>query len=401
MSKGVHRQIYPPNSIIFSEDEPGECAYFITKGRVEIAEHKDGERKVLAVLQDGELFGEMALLDSLPRVASATAIDETELVLIDRELVKGKMSHADPLIGLFVRVILHRYRTLEKSPKQVDVEHSVEALLPSYEQGKREILDQLKVKGDLRTAIENGEFRLFYQPIIDLQNREIKGFEALIRWFHPQRGLVPPDEFISIAEDTGLIVPLGLWILQQACLDLTVFMAQQQTQGAAPLFMSVNLSARQISDPSLLNEFAKVLENIALNPQQIKLEITESLLMENPTLAAQALTQLKGLGVSIAIDDFGTGFSSLSYLHRFPIDAIKIDRSFTQSIGDNQRSLTIVRAISSLARSLDMQVIVEGIETEDALETVKQFGCEFGQGYLISKPVPIESARGLIQTAVH
>ncbi len=245
-------------------------------------------------------------------------------------------------------------------------------------------VSRLQLESDLRQAIEKNEFCVYYQPIVSLQTGRLHGFEALVRWNHPRRGLVSPVDFVPVAEETGLIVPIGQWVLNEACAHVRQW--QIDSPGHRSLSLSVNLSARQVAQPDLLERIKEALETSKLNPHCLKLEITESVVMENAEAAALMFKQLRLLGVQLSIDDFGTGYSSLSYLHRFPLNYLKIDRSFVMRLTtDNDNA--IVRTISTLARNLGMEVIAEGIETDEQYQQLKMLGCEYGQGYLFSRPV--------------
>lgn len=250
-------------------------------------------------------------------------------------------------------------------------------------------LARFQMEKDLRLALAHQEFELYYQPIVSLDTDKITGFEALLRWHHPQRGMVSPTEFISVAEETGLIVPLGVSVLREACRQLHVW--QEQFPCNPPLTMSVNLSSLQLSDPDLVTQVEEILLETEVAPGSLRLEITESALMENQITAVDTLNQLKNLGIKLYIDDFGTGFSSLSRLHELPVDIIKIDRSFVR-----QKKWNIIWAIMILAYSLGLEVIAEGVETTEELTHIKQLGCQQAQGYFYSRPVNNESAVALI-----
>jgi EAL domain-containing protein (putative c-di-GMP-specific phosphodiesterase class I) len=254
-------------------------------------------------------------------------------------------------------------------------------------------VSRLQLESDLRQAVEQEEFCVYYQPIMALETGRLAGFEALVRWNHPRRGVVSPADFIPVAEETGLIVPIGQWVLEEACRKV------REWQIASPshrsLSLSVNLSARQVAQPDLLDRIKGALEQNKLSAHYLKLEITESVVMENAEAAAQMFKQLRSLGVQLSIDDFGTGYSSLSYLHRFPLNYLKIDRSFVMRMTtDNDNA--IVKTISTLAHNLGMEVIAEGIETEDQYQQLKELGCEYGQGYLFSRPVDAEAVLNLL-----
>jgi len=247
----------------------------------------------------------------------------------------------------------------------------------------------LQMENDLRRALDREELRVYYQPIVSLDNGQLAGFEALIRWQHPERGFINPSDFIPLAEDTGLIVPLGLWILKKACQQLSRW--QWQSPANRSLFMSVNLSGKQVSQPGLVNEIQDILEETHVEARHLKLEITESAVMDNAETAVQLLTRLKALGVQLSIDDFGTGYSSLGYLHRFPVNTLKIDRSFVGRIGEAAENIEIVRTIVSLADNMGMEVVAEGVETLSQLMQLRKLNCQYGQGYLFSRPVDADS----------
>ena len=257
----------------------------------------------------------------------------------------------------------------------------------------------LQMENDLRRAIDREELRVHYQPIVSLDSGQLAGFEALVRWQHPERGFINPSDFIPLAEDTGLIVPLGLWVLRRACEQLS----QWQWQSAAnrSLFMSVNLSGKQVARPKLVSEIRQVLEETRIDPKYLKLEITESAVMENAETAVQLLRRLKALGVQLSIDDFGTGYSSLGYLHRFPVNTLKIDRSFVGRIGEAAENIEIVRTIISLAENMGMEVVAEGVETLSQLAQLRKLNCQYGQGYLFSRPVDAESVSTWISRTPH
>ena len=247
-------------------------------------------------------------------------------------------------------------------------------------------LRALKLEGDLRRAIEHGEIRVHYQPILSLTTREVIGFEALARWFHPEHGTIPPDKFIPLAEETGLIIPLGGLVLRTACRQLKQWNDRYGNVDKS-WTISVNMSGRQFSQPGLVQQIEQVLRDTRLAPGCLRLELTESVVMENANTAADMLHQLKELGVQLSLDDFGTGYSSLSYLHCFPFDILKVDQSFIAKVTSDREIAGIVETIMVLAGKLSKQIVAEGIETEEQLEQLRALNCEYGQGYLFSKPV--------------
>ena len=252
----------------------------------------------------------------------------------------------------------------------------------------------LQIETDLRYAIERNELLAFYQPIINLETMRLGGFETLIRWNHPQRGLVSPGDFIPVSEETGLIVPITLWILRESCRQMVAW--QNLDPANKPLILSVNLSGKHFAQGNVVEEVRKIIDETGIEPSCLKLEITESAVMENAEMVIAMLKQLKELGLQLSIDDFGTGYSSLSYLHRFPIDTLKVDRSFVCTMEDGTENGEIVRTIIALAKALEMDVVAEGIETIHQLHQLRILGCEYGQGYLFSRPVPHEEAEKIV-----
>jgi diguanylate cyclase (GGDEF)-like protein len=251
---------------------------------------------------------------------------------------------------------------------------------------------RLAMETALRRAVERQEFRLQYQPIVSLKTGVVSGFEALIRWHHPERGLVHPADFIPVAEETGIILPIGSWVLREACRQMQTWKAANSPEAA--LTISVNLSGRQFVQSDLIVQIEEILATTGLAASRLKIEITESMIIADLDAAVRILQRLKSLGVRIAIDDFGTGYSSLSYLDRFPIDSLKIDRSFVQSMRIDRSE--IVRAIIALAHSLRLDVIAEGVDAEDQVGQLKSFGCDYAQGYLYSRPLDALAAEAVI-----
>jgi diguanylate cyclase (GGDEF)-like protein/PAS domain S-box-containing protein len=253
---------------------------------------------------------------------------------------------------------------------------------------------RLQLRQDLQLALEHEEFALVYQPLVDLETNEITGVEALLRWQHPRRGLVGPTEFVPIAEETGLIVPIGRWVLERACLQAREWRA---ARGGRGLDLSVNLSGRQIEDPELVDDVRRALEKADLEPRRLTLELTESILMHDAERTIETLGRLRGLGVRLAIDDFGTGYSSLSYLRQLPVDALKIDRSFVAVVDSGPDEAALVRSIVSLAQSLRLETIAEGIEQPGQLAELRSIGTRLGQGYLFARPLESSEITELVE----
>jgi len=255
------------------------------------------------------------------------------------------------------------------------------------------VMARLELETDLRRALDRGEFCNYYQPIVSLSSGELTGFESLLRWQHPTRGLLGPKEFISVAEDTGLIRELGWWSLREACCRIAEW---RKMDPGRDLIVSVNLSIKQFVQPNLVENIGNLLNELALAPDALKLEITESTVMDDPATAVEMLRQMKALGIRLAIDDFGTGYSSLSYLHRFPLDTLKIDRSFISGANGGINGMEIAKTIMPLAKNLSLDVVAEGVETAEQAQELKRLDCKYAQGYFFSKPLSREDAEALL-----
>lgn len=341
------------------------------------------------------------LLDRLDSARNATEVAER----IQSELLKpfslnGHEVYATASIG--IRLSVDAWEDAETMLRDADT-----AMYRAKDNGKacHEVFHSamhtravalLKLETDLRRAIEREEFYVHYQPIISLATEVLVGFEALARWNHPERGMVPPDEFIPVAEDTGFIGEIGAIVLKQACAQMKQW---HKLTGQESLTISVNLSGKQLTQTDLIRDIQKTLDQTELNPTCLRLEITESVVMENAEIATNTLQQLRQLGVQLSIDDFGTGYSSLSYLHRFPVNNLKIDRSFIGRMAKGDENSEIVKTICTLANNLGMDVVAEGLETREQLELLRSLKCEYGQGYLFSRPVGAEDATAMVSNS--
>jgi len=374
--------------------------------------HSTGDRLILHVAKRlKNLMGESDLVARFSGDEFAiilTNIQTTEEAVNFAGLIKHKLAAPFNLSGrqVFTSVSIgiamssERYEEAEDILRDADI-----AMYYDKERGKSyDIFDPtmhtravnlMQIETDLRHAVERQEFCAFYQPIISLDTMKLSGFEVLIRWNHPTRGLIPPIEFISISEENGIIVPITLWILRESCRQMVSWHSIEPSNKM--LTISVNLSGKHFAHNNLVEEVRKIIVETRIPPQCLKLEITESAVMENAEKTIAMLKQLKELGVQLSIDDFGTGYSSLSYLHRFPIDTLKVDRSFVSTMEDGSENGEIVRTVIALAKTLGMDVVAEGIETIHQLHQLQILGCEYGQGYLFSRPVPREEAEKILE----
>ncbi|TAN49158.1 MAG: EAL domain-containing protein [Methylococcaceae bacterium] len=390
MLENLNREIFAPGQTIFLAGEEGDCAYLIEEGSVEICVllHKQWRR--VSLLGKGELIGEVALIDRQPRTATVRAVVKTVLVPIRRELIDELLEKTDPVIRHLLKVVLERFRTTQAYMVPRSSGDS-ESLLeyPAPQGGLHATAARnLMLAGDIAHALVADQFEMHYQPICHLAEDRVAGFEALIRWNHPREGMISPLDFLWLAEQTGQIRAIGLWTLERACRDWPKL--RRMTNFGRP-FVSVNLSANQLTGDQFVEEVRNILQKSRMDPGELKLELTETIIIGRPEIAAQVLNNLIELGSSLALDDFGTGYSGLDYLQRYPIGTLKIDRAFISHLLDNEQSLEIVRTSIELAHSLKMDVVAEGVETDAIRVKLLELGCNFGQGWFFGKPVALES----------
>lgn len=401
MGMPPQRLALPAGTIVFREGEAGDYGYLIEAGRIEISLVRDHRSLVLATLEEGDLFGELSLINNAARSATATTIEATQLIAISRATFQAKLADTDPLVALFMRAVLERFHETRARLLSVATPASLCALNKvahdsAYQGDRRATLREIAAQGEIEDAMRNDQLRLYLQPIVALDDNQVAGFEALVRWDHPHRGLLSPQTFIQFAETTGQIVELGAWIFDAACR----LQAQLPDTPRRTLpFISINLSMRQLSEPSLVDQITQCVERWRVNPAHLKLEITESALMDNPQQATLVLADLRRRGFTLAIDDFGTGYSSFSYLVRFPLDCLKIDKSFVDGVTSDPKSVAIIRSLAALAHALQMTVIAEGIETREQAVILRELGCDLGQGHYFSPALPFYEAQKWLQTS--
>lgn len=387
MAQDKYRRSLKTGDILFHQGEPGDCAYVIESGQLEVFRGRGTRRKVMALLGPGDVIGEMAVIDHLPRTASAIARKPTRLRLITQEHLHGKLDSADPLVRVLLRVVLKRYRTAIAG-KRGRGEKTGE--------DRKAALTRLRLAQELEQALEQQHFQLYFQPIVRTEGLTIAGYEALVRWNHPQRGMVLPAEFIPLMEESGMILRLGQWTLSAACDALKRLQEQPGAMAGPPLFMCVNVSGRELSTPDILLHIDSVLQRTAISPALLKIEITESALVNSLDLAGQVIRRCRERGVHVAVDDFGTGYSSLNYLRHFAVDALKIDRSFVKPVHADEDHRKFLRTIRDLAHALNMTIVTEGVETLDQARMVRELGLEYAQGYLFARPMTENRAAELL-----
>ncbi len=377
---------------IFNQGDPADCAYLIESGQVQISIVNDHEEIPVAVLGPGDIFGEMAVIDGLPRSASAACLSTVLVSAISRTQFKQRIEAMDPLARLLLGVLIKRVRGANLHQLGL-----VEENYGSSNELKKdkdsslvktglEAVQRIKLELELQAALKNSEFKLFYQPIVELRTSRLLGFEALLRWESPTRGKVRTDLFVDVAEESSLIIPIGAWVLERAMLDLQTL---KLGTGRDDLYMSINVSARQFADPNFIHDLEAIRSRVDVLASDIKLEVTERVFVQS-SMVPETLDQCRQLGYKIALDDFGTGYSSLAYIAKMNVDTIKIDRSFVSEIGSKPKVQAIVTAIITLTKALGLETTAEGIENREEQFMLSGMGCPSGQGYLFSRPEPID-----------
>ncbi len=385
--------------IFIRQGTEAKSAYIIESGQVEVQIQKqDGTIQVVGTRGPGSIIGEMALIDDAPRTASVVALGDCRLLEITRDDFLRRLTSSDQIMQAVMRVLMTRYRdTLTRS-----VIVSDDVGYPDPEALERQFLEEahtlegLIMENEFKEAMSNGQLSLNYQPIVSLSSGEIVGFEALMRWNHPEKGFISPAVFIPMAEQSGLIIEASKWALRESCGLIKKVNSLPST--TTPKYVSVNFSSKDIAEDNFLEGILATLKEIGVSPTEIQLEITESLLMSQPERAKTTLNQCRELGLKIAIDDFGTGYSSLSYLHNYPINALKIDQAFIRNLLKDPGSLELCKSIITLGDNLHMTTIAEGIEGKEEGLTLLKLGCDTAQGYYFAKPLPENSLFELLAT---
>jgi len=407
------RMHYDAGTVVFREEDMRDNAYIIESGEIEISTVRQGKKVPLVRLGAGEVFGETALLGPGARSATATATQDTEVFAISPAVLRGRVMQMDPIVSLLMSLLINRYRrwryvSPDEAAKGAPVPREEESLsvaaggddfMQDLDRQKDIALSELRMAQDITRAIAHDEFGPWLQPIVSLPDQKLAGFEALIRWHHPKKGMIPPLEFIPVAERTQVVLDLDLLMLKRAC-ALVPQLQKAAGNIGRKLYVSVNLSGVHFDSEDLTAHIASIVKSSGVDPSQIVLEITESALMGDPMVAEKVLKDIKALGLRVALDDFGTGYSSLGYLHRFSIDILKIDRAFVQDIHTSKKSMDVVRAIVSLAETFHLDIVGEGIESENEVSPLAALNCGYGQGYFFSKPLPPEKALEFVRDSI-
>lgn len=362
---------YKKGEVIFHQGDESDCAYLIEYGKVDIYI----EDETFDTLVVGDLFGEMGVLDQKPRSTSAKAVSDVALLAVRTDQITERLQQSDPIVKAMVRVLLKRFRSLLPS----DNPFSSDVLISEVESVVEDTgLNKIKLESELRGAIERGEIQTVYQPINDIATGEVAGFEALSRWEHPVKGVISPVEFITLAEETDLIVDVGRLVFERACRLLS--------QLPESCFININVSAKQLDNDMFWQAVVDMMKSQGVAHHRLKLEITETLVVDHEQ-AQTWINKCRGLGFPICADDFGTGHSGMEQLVSLDYDVLKVDQVFIRNMFENKKYATVLQSIARIAHDLDMKLVAEGVETESQLQTLKLLGFNFGQGYFFGKPM--------------
>ena len=416
-------RLFSKDKFIFHQGDEGDCAYIIEKGSVEIFLEESGVEISISMLGVGEIFGEMAILDSCERSASARALEDCDLFAVSRCHLYSHFEKADSTIQLLMKVFLRRLRAgleekaRERKPFQQSNTEASLSIKPHHGNGKshethgnydedqgscethghesyqvQEIINKIRFEQDIQEAFEKKELFVCYQPIVNMASHQLAGFEALVRWKSPTKGLPCNDIFLAVAEDRDLMRPIGRWVLQKAIKDLEEI---NRTVHFKP-FMAINISGGQINDSQFFKTLEGGIDKAGCDPSQVKLEITEKVFVEKRA-AMRWIRRCQQMGVTVALDDFGTEYSSLGALTQLRVDNLKIDRFFVSRLLMDRASTVVVQGLISIARGLNIPVVAEGVETRKQEQGLSEMGCSYGQGYFYSKPLSLELALDLCQ----
>jgi EAL domain-containing protein (putative c-di-GMP-specific phosphodiesterase class I) len=391
----MEERSFDEGAVLFRQGEHGEDCFLIVRGTVEVVCTVGANTGFCAMLGPGELVGEMALLDSRPRIATAIAQEPVETIMFDAAYIANKSQYTDPLVMTLLQLVLARYRTsLHARPRTANAPPSIStAGLPELRSASEQIaFEEIRTLAQLRTGITEGQLTTVYQPILDLNSRAVVGIEALVRWTHPLLGVVTPAHFIPVAEKNELILELGDWVFHQACKDVKAL----NNLAASPLYVSVNISPRQLQDEDHCETLAKIATDVLGEIDKVKIEITERSCLGHHGAPVPGLALLMDRGFKVMVDDFGTGYSNLIYLARHPVETLKIDRAFVSACAEAERPYNLVRAIMNLANTMGIEVVAEGVETTEQAQKLKDAGCRYGQGYFFSPPIAASTVAELL-----
>jgi EAL domain-containing protein (putative c-di-GMP-specific phosphodiesterase class I) len=391
----------PAGGVLFAEGDAPSTAYLVEAGTLEISTRVRGQRRVLGRVGPGELLGEMAVFDAGPRSGTAIAVADSVLYAIDPEQVSERLAKTDPVIRALIASLLGRYRGMLEAYRLPEPRWPGLAPIASFEGVHANALvhadgdaavhpagvDKLRLESQLREALAHDALDVRYQPILDIARNRVAGYEALIRWHHPDRGPVSPLQLVGLAEESALIVEVGEYVFDTACAAVRRLV---EAGAQPPPFIAVNVSARQLEHPGLIERVVARVDAAEVPRGSLKIELTESQMLDQ-VLVERAIDLCGRHGIGVALDDFGTGYSHLTQMHRLHFDTLKIDQGFTRSLLKEPRARAVVEAIIAMARALGAQIVAEGVEDEATLEVLRALGCDYAQGYLIGAAQPLDA----------
>ncbi len=388
-SKRLH---LTPGEIVFREGDPPTSAYLVESGEIEILTVKEGVPMVLSVLGPGDLLGEMAVIDDAPRTATARAMGEASLIEVDRAQINERIDNSDPIVRALLKGQLSRYRSALQALRSGEA-----PALPAHGNKVAHDADgyddqavaKIHLETQLRDSLIARSLEVRFQPIYEVREQRISGYEALVRWTHPVRGAISPAEFIALAEETSLILPIGEYVLDRVAETL----AKLSAQGVSPLpFIAVNMSGRQLAEADMLGVVTAISEKHGVDARAIKIEVTESLMLDFEKVG-ELISRCGELGIKVALDDFGTGYSNLGHLHKLQFSTVKLDQGFVRQMLDAPRCHAIVQAIVQMVHALESDIVAEGVETQAQLDALAALNCRYVQGYLIGRPQTYDEMR--------
>ena len=401
MDNHSHLINFKKNERIFKAGEVADCAFIIESGKVGLYALTQSDKRV-AVLGQGEMLGEMGVIDETNRSISAFAETDLELMVVDRNQITKRLENTDPIIRSVMEVLLRRIRSMLSD----DVIYSVDYNKTSKKKSSNntsnlivsEGIDKIRFEKELHQALDNDEIINVYQPMVDLKHGYIAGFEALSRWKHPKKGMISPFQFITLAEESDLIVTMGNKIFDNACKQLAIFQKiRDESKDELPeFFMSINVSAAQLTAHNFLLDIKGITNKYNINPENIKIEITESLVVDYEKVKVW-IDDCHKIGFKLSLDDFGTGYSGFQHLLELDFHTIKIDQAFTMTIDTNPKSVIMLEVIADLAKRLNMSIVAEGIEDLECANKLTSIGVDYGQGYYFYKPMMPEDLLSIIR----
>ncbi len=385
MGLSTHKLFFKKGQQVFKVGDKADCAYIVESGTINLFAVSQQD-DLIASLGQGELLGEMGVIDQSKRSVSAFAASDLELLVIDREQITKRLEKSDPIIRGVMEVLLRRIRNMLGTVHEFDEvtsisDHTDNSIVT-------EGLDKIRFEKELHQALEKGDINNVYQPMVCLKSGKIAGFEALSRWNHPEKGMISPFEFITLAEESDLIKTMGLQIFDSACKQLAIFQkVRDEIDKTLPaLFMSINVSAAQLTASNFFADIYEITQNYGIEPSNIKIEITESLVVDYKKIKVW-IDDCRNMGFKLSLDDFGTGYSGFQHLLELDFHTIKIDQAFTMSIETNPKSLIMLEVITDMAKRMNMSVVAEGIEDLECANKLKNIGVDYAQGYYFFKPI--------------